>query len=245
MRNDSTISVCMTVFSQSNYLKEQLRSILNQSVRIDELVVFEDFSGKESPKKYFESACHKENLKLIYKTSEKNIGPAQSFQQVIKASTGDIIFLSDHDDIWHEDRIREALSFHKNYDLVVINGQKFETNSDIYSSGSSPYNRIYHNLKFNLLKLIFRNEIIGATMSIEGDAARLLASRINFNPMHDWVIVIAFLTLNKKMKFLDLDLIQYRRHKHTFTGNKKNNLLTRIRFRFLIIYTMLRVFMFK
>ena len=108
MRNDSTISVCMTVFSQSNYLKEQLRNILNQSVRIDELVVFEDFSGKRVLKKYFESACHKENLKLIYKTSEKNIGPAQSFQQVIKASTGDIIFLSDHDDIWHEDRIRES-----------------------------------------------------------------------------------------------------------------------------------------
>ena len=43
------------------------------------------------------------------------------------ASTGDIIFLSDHDDIWHEDRIREALSF-QNYDLVVINGQKFDTN---------------------------------------------------------------------------------------------------------------------
>lgn len=245
MRNDLTISVCMTAFSQSNYLKEQLRSILNQSIRIDELVVFEDFSGKESPKKYFELLCHKENLKLIYKTSKKNIGPAESFQQAIKASTGDIIFLSDHDDIWHKDRIRKTLSFHKNYDLIVVNGQKFETTSDICESGSRPYNKIYHNLKFNLLRLILRNEIIGATMSMKGNSARLLASRINFYPMHDWVMVIAFLVLNKKVKFLDLDLIQYRRHEHTFTGNKKNNLLTRIKFRFLILYTILRVFMFK
>ena len=59
MRNDSTISFYDRLLSD-NYLKEQLRSILNQSVRIDELVVFEDFSGKESPKKYFESACQRE-----------------------------------------------------------------------------------------------------------------------------------------------------------------------------------------
>ena len=132
----------MTVFSQSNYLKEQLRSILNQSVRIDELVVFEDFSGKERVlKNILNQHVTKRTSSLFIKLVKKILDPRRAFQQVIKASTGDIIFLSDHDDIWHEDRIREALSFHKNYDLVVINGQKFETNSDIYSSGSSPYNK--------------------------------------------------------------------------------------------------------
>ena len=39
----------MTVFGRSNFLLQQLESILNQTVKINELIVVEDFSGAESP----------------------------------------------------------------------------------------------------------------------------------------------------------------------------------------------------
>ena len=245
MHNNLNISVCMTVFAQSKYLKEQLSSILSQTKKIDELVILEDFSGKNSPRDYIEKFCLKENVKLLYEKCKINIGPAECFRKAISMSNGDVIFLSDHDDIWHQDRVREAMLFHNHNDLVVVNGHKFKTNSDATLVSSNKNNKIYQNIKLNIFKLILSNQIIGATISLKGNIARLLASKINFYPMHDWILVISFLVLNKKIKYIDQDLISYRRHEETFTGNKKNNFLNKIKFRFVILYTILRVFMLK
>ena len=60
---------------------------------------------------------------------------------------------------------------------------------------------IYNDLSFNILGLILKNKIIGATISIDGKTARYLAERISFYPMHDWVLVISFLILKKELAF--------------------------------------------
>ena len=245
MKDNLTISVCMTVFSFSQYLEEQLASILNQTKKIDELVIVEDYSGKDSPKKYIEEICSKKTIKLIYKMNKKNLGPAESFRDAILESNGDVIFLSDHDDIWAKDRVARTLPFHKNNDFIVVNGQKFTNSSQLTFKKDHQKTKIYYDLQINIFSLIIKNEIIGATTSFRGNIARLLASKISFYPMHDWILVILFLLLNKKIKFINESLIKYRRHGDTFTDNKKNSLLQKCKFRLSILYTIVRVFMFK
>ena len=80
---------------------------------------------------------------------------------------------------------------------------------------------------------------------MRGNIARHLASKISFYPMHDWVLAIAFMLLNKKIKLVDECLIGYRRHEGTFTGNTRNSFLQKCKFRFYILYTIVRLYMFK
>ncbi len=245
MKNNLSISVCMTVFSHSKYLKKQLYSIINQSIKINELIIVEDYSGEKSPRQYIESICSRENIKLLYKECKKNFGPAECFRKAILVSSSDVIVLSDHDDIWLKDRILKALRLHQNNDLIVINGQITETKSNSTSIGKTKNKKIYHDLKFNLMNLIIKNKIIGSTISLRGDTARFIASKISFYPMHDWILAISFLILNKKIKFLDECLIIYQRHDDTFTGNKKNSFIKKCKYRLFILFTICRVFTLK
>ena len=55
----------MTVFSYSKFLDEQLDSIVNQTEKIDELVIVEDYSGEKSPKDYIERICMEKQIQLL------------------------------------------------------------------------------------------------------------------------------------------------------------------------------------
>lgn len=240
IQNKISISVCLTVHGHSIYLEKQLESIFLQSQKIDELIVFEDFSLKKSPKRFIESECYKKNINLEYKSSKKNLGPAESFRNAILASTGDIIILSDHDDIWAKDRVYNALESHRANDFVIVNGYKFRSNADLKSKKIN-LNKIYKNQEVKLIPLLFKNTIIGATISFKGDVARSIASKISFYPMHDWVLIISFLTLRKKIDFINRDLIFYRRHDSTYTGIKKNSIFKMFKYRVFIIYSLIKI----
>ena len=244
MKNTKIISVCMTVFSYSKFLDEQLNSIVNQTEKIDELVIVEDYSGEKSPKDYIERICMEKQIQLLYKTSKKNKGPAECFREAILLTNGSIIFLSDHDDIWSKDRIKRALYAHNEYDFVIVNGNKLISPSSSCSIKNDE-NPIYDNLSFSILGLILKNKIIGATISIDGKTARYLAERISFYPMHDWVLIISFLILKKRISFLNESLIMYRRHDGTFTDNRKNSFLKKIKFRLSIFFRIIKLFMIK
>ena len=244
MTRAQTISVCMTVFSHSKFLDDQLDSIVNQSEKIDELIIIEDYSGGKSPNEYIEKVCMDRHLHLIYRTCKKNHGPAESFRQAISLSNGSIIFLSDHDDIWSKDRIKRALKYHNEYDFVIVNGNKLVSTSSV-SFTKTKENVIYNNLNINILGLIFKNKVVGATVSLDVKIARYLAEKISFYPMHDWVLIISFLILKKRIKFINENLIMYRRHDGTFTDNNKNSYLKRIKFRLLILFRIIKLFMIK
>lgn len=222
-----SISVCMSVFGKSKYLSSQLESIINQTVKIDELIVVEDFSGKESPKKLIQETCSLKNIKLVYFKLRRNAGPHESFRLAISNSNGDIIFLADHDDIWSLDRVEKVIPYHDKSILVLSNGLFYEKNK--------PEKRIYKNLEFNIFKVIERNKFIGATFSIEGNFARNLSKFLSFYPMHDWVIYLASLLLKKNIHLTDEDLFFYRRHSETYTGRKKNGLIRKLQYRLFII----------
>lgn len=245
IQNKISISVCLTVHGHSIYLEKQLESIFLQSQKIDELIVFEDFSLKKSPKRFIESECYNKDINLKYKSSKKNLGPAESFRNAILASSGDIIILSDHDDIWAKDRVYNSLESHRANDFVIVNGYKFKTDTDLKSKKKIKLNRIYNNQEVKLIPLLFKNNIIGATISFKGDVARSIASKISFYPMHDWVLIISFLILRKKIDFINRDLIFYRRHDSTYTGIKKNSIFKMFKYRVFIIYSLIKIIIFN
>ena len=96
-------SVAMAVYNGEKYIREQLDSILSGEMVPDEIVISDDASTDgtvQIVEEYLESYSNtsKTVIKLLH--SETNQGFAENFKKAIESCSGDIILLSDQDDIW-------------------------------------------------------------------------------------------------------------------------------------------------
>ena len=62
-----------------------------------------------------------------------------------------------------------------------------------------------------------------------------MIKNIRFEPMHDWILVILSILLNKRIKFVDIELVSYRRHSQTLTNQFSNSVFKKIIFRMKIL----------
>lgn len=103
--SSKTISVVMCTYNGEKFISEQLQSILFQSRTPDELVVADDGS-KDSTLDIVSEFAGKAPFKVrIIPGLEKPLGVSKNFERALSASTGEIIVLSDQDDVWHVDRL--------------------------------------------------------------------------------------------------------------------------------------------
>lgn len=116
----------MAVYNGIPYLKEAIKSILNQSYKDFEFIIVDDASTDESWK-YLKSIKDK---RVILVKNGKNLGLALSLNKAIKKSNGAYIARMDADDISYPHRLEIQLNFlmqHRDVDLcgswvTLING---------------------------------------------------------------------------------------------------------------------------
>ena len=98
------VSIALTTFNGAPYLKEQLDSYLAQTRIADELVVCDDCSNDDTVPILTAFAEVAPFPVRIFRNSH-NLGFIQNFEQVVSKCVGDIVFLSDQDDVWHPEKI--------------------------------------------------------------------------------------------------------------------------------------------
>ena len=108
------ISVIINNYNYERFLPDTIDSVLNQSLVPDEIILVDDASTDSSLAVVEERFSHIANLKLVPK--EKNEGQLDSFNQGYLASTGDLIFFLDSDDLYHEQYIEEAVCFYETHE---------------------------------------------------------------------------------------------------------------------------------
>ncbi len=94
-----SISIAMATYNGAVFLQAQLDSLAAQTRLPDELVVFDDGSSDatlEIVRRFAESAPFLVRLSA----NPMRLGYAKNFEGAISACTGDLIFLSDQDDVW-------------------------------------------------------------------------------------------------------------------------------------------------
>ena len=107
----------MTVYNGEKYLKEQIDSFLNQTYLPHEIIISDDCSSDKTLQ-LLEKYKNNEKINIkVYKNTE-NIGFTKNFEKAISKSSGDILFLSDQDDVWYKNKIE-----------III--KKFNTNPNI------------------------------------------------------------------------------------------------------------------
>ena len=97
------ISLVMATYNGAKYIREQMDSILSQTLKPDEIIVVDDCSADETVSilHEYKTRC---NIK-IYVNSE-NSGVNRNFEKAISLARGEYIFISDQDDIWFPEKIK-------------------------------------------------------------------------------------------------------------------------------------------
>lgn len=128
------ISVAMASYNGEKYIEKQIRSILNQTYPVDEIVVSDDGSSDKT-------------IEILNKIEDKRIhvfnnngrkGYCGNFENALKICTGDYIFLADQDDLWMSNKVQSFINFiekHPSVSCVFSNGILIDENDIIIVGG--------------------------------------------------------------------------------------------------------------
>jgi glycosyltransferase involved in cell wall biosynthesis len=137
-----TLSVCMATYQGELYVERQLRSILDELGPDDEIVVVDDCSEDRTVDVIEAMGDHR--IRIFRNTVNRR--EVYSFGRAIELARGDIIFLSDQDDVWLPGRaalmvarLREADAqlVSTNFEWIDASGQPLQVAFDGVSSATS------------------------------------------------------------------------------------------------------------
>ena len=209
-------SVCVATYNGERYIEAQLRSILAQIAASDEVIVSDDGSTDRT-------------LEIIGSIGDKRIRVVHStahyfrdnFANALRHAKGEIIFLSDQDDVWLDGKYDRCIAELKNVDLVCTNAK--ETDKDLNVINEDFFS-VYHS-GTGILKNSLNNTYYGACMAFR---RKVLNEALPFPDTHEighdvWLGLVAEMT--GTVRFIDTPYLLYRRHAGTVTNT--NYLLTR------------------
>jgi glycosyltransferase involved in cell wall biosynthesis len=105
------ISIAMTSYNAARYITDQLESFARQTRLPDELVVCDDGStdGTCDRLRQFADASP---FPVRVVVNPLRLGYVGNFDQAVRLCSGDLIFLSDHDDRWYPEKLAEHEAIH-------------------------------------------------------------------------------------------------------------------------------------
>lgn len=121
MTPKSKISIAMAVYNGERFIQAQLDSFVGQTRLPDELVVSDNASTDRTVEIVREFAARAPFLVRLL-INKSNLGVAKNFECAIRECSGEIIFLSDCDDIWYPNRValtEEALDSHPRAGVAI------------------------------------------------------------------------------------------------------------------------------
>ena len=149
-------SVCVTTYNGERFIEAQLRSILSQIAPDDEIIVSDDGSMDNT-------------LKIVDFIGDKRIRVRHSnahyfkdnFIEAMQEAKGDIIFLSDQDDVWLPGKYERCLQELRDVDLVCTNSQMTDGELNIIEPN---FFSVYHSGP-GVLKNAMNNTYYGSCMA--------------------------------------------------------------------------------
>ncbi len=231
---DMNVSIAMTTYNGEKYIKEQLNSILVQLLENDEIVISDDGSSDNTLNILNEFSRDK-RIKIF---RNDRLGFVKNFEFAINKCENDIIFISDQDDIWFDNKINMVKETFKNKkcSLVQHNGYKY------YSGNKINNDILIKNMGHGIFKNIIKSSYCGSCMAFKKDF------RISFSPFpknldayDQWIGLIA--EKEKTSVFIDDVLIFHRLHENNVT--KKLPFIKKIIFRLNLMFNYVHFFIVK
>ena len=219
--NKTKISVAMATYNGEKYIKEQIDSILKNLSPSDELVISDD--GSTDNTMNIIKSYNDNRIKIIE-------GPRQglkaNFNNAIKNTNGDIIFLSDQDDFWYENKVNEIRKIFNTKDYILIQHDARvidEKGNVIFDSFAK-----HRNVKNGIIKNLIKNSYHGCCIAFRKELKKYIIPIPNNIYLHDqWIGMIA--ELEGKTLFFNKKLMDYKRHTNNVSSFKHLSIFNMIK----------------
>lgn len=199
------ISVCMATYNGSQYVEEQIASILPQIGADDEIIVCDDSSTDDTIRKI--QTIADQRIKIY--TNKYNLGYTKTFQRALSLSKGEYIFLSDQDDVWLDNKVKLCMDGLSKSDLVVTDCIV----TDCLLNPTSASHFITHSVRTGFISNLIASRYVGSCMAFRRSILNKCLPMPAFSSLcpHDyWIALVS-------EAFYDVALIRlpcmlYRRH---------------------------------
>lgn len=219
------ISVAICTYNGEKFIREQIDSILNQSVKADEIIICDDGSTDKTQQILAEYQNKFPEVFKIY-INEANLKSVKNFEKSISLCTGDIIFLSDQDDIWENNKVEvftEYLNKNHHADVLCSNGFIIDENGlkkDQYTVWDVPGFLAENKKEIDYFKIFstIGNFATGASMAIRTSFLDQILPFPTIDGLHhdEWIALVS--SEQKKFEFLNKKLFSYRIHSEQQVG---------------------------
>lgn len=222
MAQEPKVCIMMATYNGSNYLSEQLDSIVNQTYKNITLLVSDDGSTDDTINilsKYSERI----DIKIV-KNTGKHGAFTNFFNAMSNAPKADFYAFSDHDDVWKKEKIQKMVDKIKNestpalvYSDSEIVDENLQPNGQTFVSMNNYYLRSGDELK----QLLVSNYIQGCAMLFNKALFDKLDKNAGLPFAHDWWVAVSAALLGK-IYYIDEPLHKYRQHLNNAVGKGKS-----------------------
>lgn len=225
----------MATFNGEKYIYFQIESILKQLRYFDELIVSDDIST-DSTLEIIRS-FQDERIRIIESKFCRN--PIFNFENAILASVGDIIVLSDQDDVWLDNRVSQIVEHFEMQDshISTLILDSIIVDKDLKPTAPSLFD--FLGAGKGVLKNIYRNTYVGCHMAFSRNLIDIALPFPKKIPMHDvWLGLVSELFGN--VVFIKKQSMLFRRHDSNAT-KRLNPWINKIKWRFWLTIYLLRI----
>ena len=236
------ISVAMATYNGEKFIGKQLETILNQTIKVDEIIIVDDCSQDNTVELIRDIMDRNpDTIKLISNTT--NIGYKRNFKKALELCSGDYIFLSDQDDEWELYKVEEMLHILKNNDISVLSSsfkliddksEHIPSKNKFGFSNQNFYKRILKKgclVQVPLHDLFFHNMSQGCSLLITREIRDFFIRYFVDDLPHDWQLNVLG-ALNNKTYFYYKELFRYRIHSENTIGYGVNKIPLKNKFSF-------------
>ncbi len=230
------VSIALCTFNGERYLVEQLASIATQTQPVDEIILCDDGSNDSTLSIAYNFQT--QGLPLHIHVNTGQLGFSNNFAKAISFCTGDIIFLCDQDDIWHEAKVAITVAhFQQNPDTLLV-----FSNAKLVTQDASPLgNTLWDSLPTppplhpGFRELLNHHWVTGAGCAFRASLAQH-ALPIPAGWVHDaWLAIIA--AAMGEVSAIPETLFAYRQHANNQIGARKAGFSQKLRKAFTLVTT--------
>lgn len=211
------ISIALATYNGAAYIKEQLESFNMQSRLPDELIITDDCSTDETVK-IIEKFAIDARFKVILSVNKNNLGYAGNFNAALEKTTGDLVFLSDQDDVWFPNKLEymsKLAEEHSNF-LILMNDAAL-TDASLNEVGLTKLGQI------KSAGMTEKSFVMGCCCVVRRELLDIcMPIPLDFKAHDNWLVAFAYALKAKKV---DNKILQfYRRHESNesqFIANSK------------------------
>ncbi len=216
------VTVCMTAYNGGKYIAAQIGSILPQLDPGDEIVLCDDASTDDTLT--IVEGIGDSRIRIL--RGLVNRGVLATVDRCLREASGEIVFLSDQDDIWFEDKVARVLGIFQSrpdVTLVLSDAKVIDDRGEVLAprylglrEGTGPG-------WVRALRSIASNRYLGCAVAFRRTTLDYCLPIPPTVPMHDmWIGILS--DIYGRSYYIGRPLMAYRRHGHNATLPRRGSL---------------------